>query len=47
MANIRAEVGDKLFEAVRYDLAAQLFDEIIANDDLEEFLTLRAYDHND
>ena len=47
MANIRAEVGDKLFETVRYDLAARLFDEIIANDELEEFLTLRAYDYID
>jgi malate synthase len=47
MANIRAEVGDKLFETVRYDLAARLFDGIIANDELEEFLTLRAYDYID
>jgi malate synthase len=47
MANIRVEVGDKLFETVRYELAARLFDKIIANDELEEFLTLRAYDHID
>jgi len=47
MGNIKSEVGDKLFETVRYDLAARLFDEIIANDELEEFLTLRAYDHID
>ncbi|MGW8187588.1 MAG: malate synthase A, partial [Desulfobacterales bacterium] len=47
MANIKVEVGDKLFKTVRYDLAARLFDEIIANDELEEFLTLRAYDYID
>jgi malate synthase len=47
MANIRSEVGERQFETVRYDLAARLFDEIITNDELEEFLTLRAYDYLD
>ncbi|MFA6243141.1 MAG: malate synthase A [Candidatus Hydrogenedentales bacterium] len=47
MQKIRAEVGDKRFDSGKYELAARLFDEIIANDDLEEFLTLRAYEHLD
>jgi malate synthase len=45
MKKIRAEVGDKRFDSGHYQLAARLFDEIISNDDLEEFLTLRAYQH--
>ncbi|MBX7256532.1 MAG: malate synthase A [Candidatus Hydrogenedentes bacterium] len=47
MQKIRDEVGDKRFDSGKYDLAARLFDEIISNDDLEEFLTLRAYEHLD
>ncbi len=31
------------FKGGKFELAARLFDEIIANNDLEEFLTLRAY----
>ncbi|MEE4111714.1 MAG: malate synthase A [Desulfobacteraceae bacterium] len=45
MEKIRAEVGDTQFQQVKYDSAATLFDEIIAADDLAEFLTLKAYDH--
>jgi malate synthase len=47
MDKIKASVGDEPFAAGRYALAAQLFDDIISNDTLEEFLTLRAYDHLD
>ncbi len=47
MQKIRAEVGGQRFDSGKYELAARLFDEIIANDDLEEFLTLRAYEHLD
>jgi malate synthase len=47
MSKIRAEVGEAQYASVRYDLAASLFDEIIANEELEEFLTLRAYAHID
>ncbi len=47
LEKIRSEVGRKQFETVKYDLAAQLFDEIIAADTLEEFLTLRAYGYLD
>ena len=45
MDKIRQTVGEKPFVAGKYALAAQLFDEIIAGDTLEEFLTLKAYDH--
>ena len=45
MDKIRQTVGDSQFSAGKYAPAAQLFDEIIASDTLEEFLTLRAYDH--
>ena len=45
MTKIRAEVGDTLFQRVKYEQAATLFDEIIAADTLAEFLTLKAYDH--
>jgi len=47
MNKIKTSVGDEQFAVGRYALAAQLFDDIISNDTLEEFLTLRAYDHLD
>jgi malate synthase len=45
MEKIQTEVGDTLFHKVKYGQAASLFDEIIAADNLAEFLTLAAYDH--
>ena len=45
MEKIKIAVGEEYFAAGKYVLAAQLFDEIIASDILEEFLTLKAYDH--
>lgn len=45
MDKIEQTVGGDQFVSGKYVLAAQLFDEIIAGDALEEFLTLRAYDH--
>ncbi len=42
---IRSEAGADVFEKGSFEKAAGLFDEIIANPELEEFLTLRAYDH--
>ena len=45
MDNIKAAVGEEQFARGKYALAAQLFDEIIASDELEEFLTLKAYEH--
>ena len=47
MQGICKRVGDQCFGDGKYNLAAQLFDEIISNDELEEFLTLRAYEHLD
>ena len=47
LEKIRSEVGSRQFEAVKYELAARLFAEIIAADDLSEFLNLRANDYFD
>jgi len=47
LEKIKIEVGSEQFKTVKYDLAAQLFDKIVAADELEEFLTLRAYDYLD
>jgi malate synthase len=45
LEGLRRRFGDAPYRAGRYDEAAQMFDAIIANDRLEEFLTLRAYEH--
>lgn len=45
MDRIREQVGDAAFAAGNYDTAARLFDEIVARDTLDEFLTLRAYEY--
>ncbi len=42
---IRAEVGDDTFARGRFDLARELFVELLFADELPEFLTIRAYDH--
>ena len=47
MQKICKLVGDECYGEGKYNLAAQLFDEIISNDELDEFLTLRAYEHLD
>ena len=44
---IRDEVGEDRWNAGRYELARELFDKITSNDELEEFLTLRAYQNLD
>ena len=44
---IKEEVGEETYTNGQFDLAVKLFDEIIANDELEEFLTLRAYANMD
>lgn len=41
---IRAAVGGEAFEKGNYQRAATLFDEIVANPELADFLTLRAYE---
>jgi malate synthase len=47
MSRIEDEVGQERFRGGRFDLAARLFQEIIEQTELEEFLTLRAYPHLD
>ena len=44
MERIRSERGEERFQNGHYPDAAQLFDEFIASDRLDEFLTLRAYE---
>jgi malate synthase len=45
LQKIKQLVGDKRYADGNYQKAAQLFDEIICAEALEEFLTLRAYEH--
>jgi len=47
MAGIKQEVGQNQFSQIKYEPAAQMFEEIIANPEFEEFLTLKAYAHID
>jgi len=47
LERMRAALGDARFAQENYEKAARLFDEIISNDQLEEFLTLKAYDDLD
>jgi malate synthase len=47
MNRIVREVGEQRFHTGRFDLAARLFQGIIERDELEEFLTLRAYSYLD
>ncbi|MFW5854188.1 MAG: malate synthase A, partial [Thermodesulfobacteriota bacterium] len=44
---IRQAVGDDWFKTGNYEKAAALFDDIIADPELAEFLTLRAYEELD
>lgn len=45
LGRIREAVGGPAFDAGHYETAARLFDEIVANESLDEFLTLRAYEY--
>ena len=47
MDQLKQHIGEDRFISGKYALAAQLFDEIVAGDTLEDFLTLRAYGHLD
>jgi malate synthase len=47
LKKIREIVGEERYAGGNYEKAAWLFDEIISNEELEEFLTLRAYEHLD
>lgn len=45
MDAIRAEVGDTRFSSGKFQLAMELFDQMIRADDFSDFLTLPAYQH--
>lgn len=47
MNRIVSEVGETRFEQGQFELAARLFREIVEEDQLQEFLTLRAYPYLD
>ena len=47
MAKIKESLGEEIYASGKFELAIELFDQIISNDELEEFLTLRAYDNLD
>jgi malate synthase len=47
MSKIRDAVGAEAFEAGHYQLAAKLFGDIIAAEQLPDFLTLVAYEYLD
>ena len=42
---LKSAVGEDRYVSGKYAQAAQLFDEIVAGETLEDFLTLRAYHH--
>ncbi len=44
LLNVKNEVGIEKFENGRFDLAKSIFEEITLSDNVEEFLTLRAYE---
>ena len=44
LERIRQERGDQRFQQSHFPAATRLFDELVANTELEEFLTLKAYD---
>lgn len=45
MDYIKSLVGEEAFESGKYKEAVRLFDELVCSDELEEFLTLKAYEH--
>jgi malate synthase len=47
LEKIRHVVGDERFATIKHGLAAELFDQIISDPELDEFLTLRAYEFLD
>jgi malate synthase len=47
MTAIRSALGDEAYATGRFELAASLFDDIITREELDDFLTLRAYEHLD
>ncbi len=44
LGRIREELGDERYDSGRFDTASELFDQLVKQDQFEEFLTLPAYD---
>jgi malate synthase len=44
LERIRVERGDERFRSGQFQAATQLFEELVVSDELEEFLTLKAYE---
>jgi malate synthase len=47
LAQIKQQIGAERFDNGKFAEAAKLFDELVANDELAEFLTLKAYEQLD
>jgi malate synthase len=45
LAKLRAELGTEPWTASRFELAARIFETLITNPELADFLTLAAYEH--
>lgn len=45
LQNIRNYVGEERFNNGKFDLATEIFDDLVLNDHFEEFLTLKAYSY--
>lgn len=45
LAQIKSDIGQERYQAGKFDEAAQLFEELVTQDEFEEFLTLKAYRH--
>ncbi|MGZ5188258.1 MAG: malate synthase A [Kaistella sp.] len=45
LQNIRNYVGEERFKEGKFDLATEIFDDLVLNDHFEEFLTLKAYSY--
>jgi malate synthase len=45
LADIKARVGEDAYNQGKYELAAQLFEQLITDDKYTDFLTLKAYDY--
>jgi len=44
LADIKARVGEEAYNQGKYELAAQLFEQLITDDNYADFLTLKAYE---
>ena len=45
MNQVKNEIGANRYSSGNFDLAIELFTEMIFNDDFDDFLTLPAYQH--